>query len=120
MPVDVHVSLVGRRDLAGEIYRQIRSAILDGRLVRGSRLPPSRELATRLSVSRSTVAVAYDRLIGEGFATARHGSGTFVSRHVVSKPNRRRGAESLRPRRHWEDVPLPAASVREVVFDFRT
>ena len=30
--VDFHISLVGRKDLTGEIYRQLRRAILDGRL----------------------------------------------------------------------------------------
>jgi GntR family transcriptional regulator/MocR family aminotransferase len=52
--MELHVSLVGRRDLAGEIYRQLRAAILDGRLRGGDRLPPTRELAVRLSVSRTT------------------------------------------------------------------
>jgi GntR family transcriptional regulator / MocR family aminotransferase len=56
--MEVHVSLVGRKDLAGEIYRQLRRAILDGRLPPGGRLPPTRELARRLSVSRTTVTVA--------------------------------------------------------------
>jgi GntR family transcriptional regulator / MocR family aminotransferase len=64
--MDFHVSLVGRKDLTGEIYRQLRRAILDGRLPTGARLPASRELAAQLSVSRTTVVVAYDRLIGEG------------------------------------------------------
>jgi GntR family transcriptional regulator/MocR family aminotransferase len=41
-----HVSLVGRKDLSGEIYRQVRSAILDRRLRPGDRMPPSRELAS--------------------------------------------------------------------------
>jgi GntR family transcriptional regulator/MocR family aminotransferase len=59
--MDLHVSLVGRRDLAGEIYRQLRGLILNGRLREGDRLPPSRELATGLSVSRTTVSVAHDR-----------------------------------------------------------
>ena len=31
-PVDLHVSLVGRKDLTGQIYAQIRQAILDGHL----------------------------------------------------------------------------------------
>ncbi|MGP4027800.1 hypothetical protein [Actinomadura sp. 3N407] len=33
--MDLHVSLMGRRDLAGQIYRQLRAAILDGRLRAG-------------------------------------------------------------------------------------
>jgi GntR family transcriptional regulator/MocR family aminotransferase len=118
--MDVHVGLVGRRDLAGEIYRQLRSAILDGRLRGGERLPPSREMAGRLSVSRTTVGVAYDRLISEGFAIARTGSGTFVSRQVALTPvSRRRGAPgALRARRIWDDV-VPLGHWRDVAFDFR-
>src|SRR5829696_1853239 len=77
--VEFHVSLVGRKDLAGEIYRQLRRAILDGRLPSGGRLPATRELAAQLSVSRTTVVVAYDRLLGEGFITARVGAGPFPS-----------------------------------------
>ena len=64
--VDVHISLSGRKDRAGEIYRQLRSAILERRLTQGDRLPPTRELARRLGVSRTTTSVAYDRLISEG------------------------------------------------------
>jgi len=118
--MDVHVSLVGRRDLAGEIYRQLRSAILDGRLRGGERLPPSREMALGLSVSRTTVGVAYDRLISEGFAVARTGSGTFVSRQVSTTPvPRRRGTPgALRPRRVWDEV-APLGHWRETDFDFR-
>ena len=81
--MEVHVSLVGRKDLTGEIYRQLRRAILDGRLPPGSRLPATRELARRLNVSRTTVTVAYDRLTGEGFITSRVGAGTFVGDDVA-------------------------------------
>ena len=56
--MEVQISLVGRRGLADEIYRQLRTAILEGRLAEGELLPPSRELARRLSVSRSTVSTA--------------------------------------------------------------
>ena len=56
--VDLHVQLDGRRDLSAQIFRQLRDAILDGRLRPGQRLPPTRELARRLSVSRNTAGVA--------------------------------------------------------------
>jgi len=119
--MDLHVSLVGRRDLAGEIYRQLRSAILEGRLRGGQRLPPSRDMALRLAVSRTTVAVAYDRLISEGFATSRIGSGTFVSRHVTTPGARRRGhGTALRPRAVWTPVSAPQREWEKVAFDFRT
>ena len=87
-----HVSLVGRRDLSGEIYRQLRRAILEGRLRPGDRLPSSRELARTLTVSRMTATVAYDRLTAEGFVIGRVGAGTVVSQHatgaaVATSPN---------------------------------
>ncbi len=77
--MDLHVSLDGRGDLAGQIYGQIREAILDGRLRLGQPLPPTRELAIRLAVSRNTVSAAYDRLTGEGFVAGRVGAGTYVT-----------------------------------------
>ena len=82
--MEFHVSLIDRTDLSREIYRQIKRAIVDGRLRPGESLPPSRELARRLSVARSTVTVAYDRLAGEGFVSSRVGAGTFVNEYVAS------------------------------------
>jgi GntR family transcriptional regulator / MocR family aminotransferase len=117
--MELHVSLVGRDDLTGEIYRQLRRAILDGRLPPGERLPPTRELARRLVVSRSTVTVAYDRLTGEGFLSGRQGAGTFVSDHVAAYAARARPAGSaLRPREIWHAIEPPDA-FRPVAFDFR-
>jgi len=117
--VEVHVSLVGRKDLTGEIYRQLRRAILDGRLPPGGRLPATRELAAQLSVSRTTVVVAYDRLLGEGFITARAGAGTFVSDDLPG-PGHRTGAIGgiLRPRPIWDDL-APLVLERTAEFDFR-
>lgn len=117
-----HISLVGRRDLSGEIYRQIRRAVLDRRLRPGDPLPPGRELAQTLSVSRATVTVAYERLIAEGFVTSRQGSGTFVSELFPPAGRERTGRRStgaLRPRPIWEAMALPPA-FDTVRFDFRT
>ena len=49
---------------------QVRDAILDGRLRAGERVPPSRDLARSLAVSRNTVAAAYDRLVRQRSQTA--------------------------------------------------
>jgi len=119
--MEVHVSLVGRKDLTGEIYRQLRRAILDGRLPPGGRLPPTRELARRLNVSRTTVTVAYDRLTGEGFITSRVGAGTFVSDDVAGPggPARPAGG-ALRPRPLWEAVAVPTVFDKPARFNFRT
>ena len=76
--MEFHVSLAGRGDLSARIYRQLHEAVLDGRLRSGERLPPTRELARQLAVSRNTVALAYERLTAEGFLVGRVGAGTFV------------------------------------------
>ena len=119
--VDPHVVISGSRDLPGEIYRNLRAAILDGHIVGGERVPATRELAVRLNVSRTTVAAAYDRLISEGYATGRVGSGTYVEANVATRdgwPAQPRRA--LRPRRAWESVPLPAVfRVEHPEFGFR-
>jgi len=77
--VELHLDLDPRLPLANQLYRQLREAILTGRLAGGDRLPPSRYLAQRLQVSRKTVSDAYEQLAAEGFLQGRAGSGTFVS-----------------------------------------
>jgi len=97
--------LIGRKDLSGEIHRQIRRAILDRRLRPGDLLPPGRELARTLAVSRGTVTVAYERLAAEGFVTSRQGSGTFVSELAAPAKRERTGRRStgtLQPLPIWE------------------
>ena len=122
--MEVHVSLTGRHDLSGEIYRQLRHAILDGRLRPGDPLPPTRDLARSLSVSRNTATVAYDRLFGEGFVTARTGAGTFVSEQVPRAPGaagERKEARTLQPRAVWGSINLPTnVFLPPAEFDFRS
>jgi GntR family transcriptional regulator/MocR family aminotransferase len=121
--VTFHISLVGRKDLSVEIYRQVRDAIINGVLRPGDRLPASRELARTLSVSRMTVTVAYDRLTAEGFAVARVGDGSFVSQHAVRPRGDAGGREVdgvLRPRRLWQSIPLPTAFAYPAIYDFRS
>lgn len=121
--MEFHVSLEGRGDLAARIYRELLDAIFDGRLRSGERLPPTRELAPRLGVSRNTVAVAYDRLIAEGFLVGRVGAGTFVCSQPVTRaqPRNAPAGSDLRPRALWADIPatpaVPPTGTPE--FDFR-
>lgn len=119
----LHINLFGRKDLSGEIYRQIRRAILDGILRPRDRLPPSRELARTLAVARATVVVAYEQLAAEGFVVSRQGAGTLVSDWAVPRERavtRRQSQASLQPRPVWSEVPLPTAFDREAKYDFRT
>src|SRR5437016_14220903 len=54
----------------------VRSLILDGRLVIGSRVASERDLSLSIGLSRSTVSAAYRRLRDEGYLVSDHGGGT--------------------------------------------
>src|SRR6266478_5685351 len=61
-----------------QLHAHIKSAILTGRMVRGERLPPTRELAGSLGLNRTTVAAAYEMLESEGLIRGHVGRGSFV------------------------------------------
>lgn len=63
-----------------QLYREVRSAVLAGRLTPGARLPSTRSLAADLGVSRNTVLQAFEQLGAEGFLESRVGFGTRVAR----------------------------------------
>jgi len=65
-----------------QLYEQLRRVILEGRLIPGQRLPPTRELAEHLKLSRSTVLLAFEHLAAEGYAEGKTGAGTFVSEKI--------------------------------------
>src|SRR6185503_9159274 len=110
--MEFQVNLIGRKNLSGEIYRQIRNAIGDGRLRPGDCLPASRDLADSLKVSRTTVTVAYDRLAGEGFVVSRIGAGTYVSNQLARKVREEKVVPvvgSLKPRAVWDSIGISKA-----------
>jgi 2-aminoadipate transaminase len=65
------------------LYRQLglylRNLIENGNLRRGDRLPPTRELASKLGLNRTTVSAAYDLLESEGLIKGEVGRGSFVT-----------------------------------------
>ena len=65
--------------LQAQIFEQIRSMILKGRLKSGMKLPPSRLLAESMAISRNTVLLAYERLAAEGYIQTRGTAGNFIS-----------------------------------------
>src|SRR5689334_6566945 len=62
-----------------QIYTGFRSAILEGRLRPGQRIPSTRVLATEIHVSRFPVLNAYAQLLAEGYLESRVGAGTVIS-----------------------------------------
>lgn len=61
-----------------QICQTIRAQAAAGDLPAGSRLPPTRVLATDLGVSRSTIVTAYEQLVAEGYLESLRGSGYTV------------------------------------------
>ncbi len=62
-----------------QLYVHLRTAILTGRLKRGTKLPSTRALASEWNVSRNTVLNAYQQLLAEGYLESVEASGTFVA-----------------------------------------
>jgi len=69
----------GRPDATALVVAQVRAAIERGELNPGDRLPPERELAQRLKVSRPTVRSGLRVLAGTGVVSIRQGAGTFIT-----------------------------------------
>jgi GntR family transcriptional regulator/MocR family aminotransferase len=82
-----------------QLYRTLRSAILDGTLAAGSRLPSTRVVATESGIARKTAEEAYAALEREGFVVRRHGSGSFVASVSPTSPKARLRGERRISRR---------------------
>lgn len=123
--MDLHVTLVGRSDLAAQLYTQLRSAILDGRLLPGERVPSTRELASELEIARGTVSTAYDRLFAEGFVETRRGAGTFVAAtrpgagpiEAVDQPDRPAHQGVVQPVSVWRAAGPPPPAPDPAAYD---
>jgi GntR family transcriptional regulator / MocR family aminotransferase len=102
----IRLPSAGSRDLLREVHRQLRDAILDGRLQPGARLPATRSLAGRLGISRNTMLAAYDLLLSEGYLLARPGAGTYVADTLPQSRRGRTAKKGAPARRDPRLVPL--------------
>ncbi len=91
-----------------QLHEQLKSAIIDGRMVRGERLPPTRELAGSLGLNRTTVAAAYELLESEGLIRGHVGRGSFVEGPVAEEA--RLDWESLIPAEDAWAAPSPSGA----------
>ncbi|HWM02152.1 MAG TPA: PLP-dependent aminotransferase family protein [Actinophytocola sp.] len=69
----------GSRHGAADLAAGIRLLLLDGRVPAGTGLPPERELAAALGVSRTMVASAWERLRVDGLVVSRRGAGSWTA-----------------------------------------
>jgi 2-aminoadipate transaminase len=64
-----------------QLEEHIVAAIDDGNLPPGTKLPASRDLASKLGINRNTVTSAYEALANKDFVRSHVGQGTFVVDH---------------------------------------
>lgn len=67
-----------KRPVYLQLYDYIKNEILNGALEQGQRLPSLRTLAKSLSLSITTIEMAYTQLLVEGYISSRPGSGYRV------------------------------------------
>jgi GntR family transcriptional regulator / MocR family aminotransferase len=84
--IELDLGPKGSREASRTLHRELRAAILDGRLIAGARLPATRKSAAFFGVSRNTAAEVYERLVNEGHAVTRHGAGTYVADRTPAVP----------------------------------
>lgn len=70
---------IGHRRVSDDAVELIESLIMEGRLAPGEKLPPERELRTKLGISRPSLREALRALTLMGALEARQGDGTYVS-----------------------------------------
>src|SRR5579875_603805 len=73
------VDSIRRSRLSQQIVTQICQMIRQQRIQTGERLPPERELAEQLQVSRASLREALRVLEISGIVESRHGGGTYVA-----------------------------------------
>jgi GntR family transcriptional regulator/MocR family aminotransferase len=116
--------------LPRQLADHVATLIETDRLAAGTKLPATREVAVAASLSRKSVAGAYEILVERGLVTAHVGQGTFVAARPAA-----RATAPLRPAPAprafaWSGlfargagVPLPPALLRSELgtypFDFR-
>lgn len=75
----IHLDGSSKRPLYGQIYDYIRTHIADGKISHGEKLPSTRLLSTHLQVARSTVELAYEQLLSEGYIESKPCRGYYAA-----------------------------------------
>ncbi|MDL2401071.1 PLP-dependent aminotransferase family protein [Rhizobium mayense] len=75
---DTALSQEDRHPIYLQICARFKTAIAEGRLAPGDRMPSVRALASELGLSRGTINLAYQILAEEGYVVFRGAAGTFV------------------------------------------
>ena len=99
MPENSPLRPLARPRLYEQVAQQILGWVRESGLGAGDRLPPERELASRLGVSRATVSQALVAMEVVGVVAVRHGDGTVL----IDSAGTSKGVDALR--RHTQQLP---------------
>jgi DNA-binding transcriptional MocR family regulator len=99
--VQLHIDRENQRPLYLQVVEQVKERIRGGALPGGTRLPPVRQLAEELGLTRLTVHNAYAELQADGWIESFVGRGSFVARRTELDGVRRAQARPVEvaPRR---------------------
>ncbi len=78
---------VKHRNIADQVYEQLRDMIYRGEIDAGARMMSERDMAANFKVGRPTIRTAVQRLMDQGLVESRRGVGMFVlnQEQVVEK-----------------------------------
>jgi len=94
--------------LSDAVAASLERRILEGSLKPGDRLPPERELAVEMGVSRPSLREAIQKLASKGMVQSRQGGGTFITDRLE--------ATFFDP---WRDMLGAHPNLREDLLEFR-
>ena len=124
---EIMIDLQGgaKAPLYEKIYEYIKNEIVDGKISKWEKLPSTRLLAKNLSVSRSTVELAYDQLLAEGYIEAEPYRGYFVCdiEALYQLEQRNHMQEKLQAGQDWQpgwktEIKHGAGSSKQKEIDF--
>jgi hypothetical protein len=85
--IELDLAAKGSRDSSRSLYRQLKAAILDGRLPAGAKLPATRHSETFYGVSRNTAVEVYEGGCGHsGNESGSSRTAQGVNLHALTAP----------------------------------
>ncbi len=108
--MELYLDPTVKRGVSAALFAQIRDAVISGRVGPGDRMPPTRQVADQLGISRHTVTTVYGRLVAEGYLEGRAGGGTVVADTTSQASAGARAGARARP-------PSPVRPARAVTPD---
>lgn len=92
-----------------QLYRLIREDIINGDIITGERLPSLRTMANKLDVSITTIDLAYNQLLVEGYIISKPQSGFYVA-DILSSQGKNFKTYSNTTGFHFDDYTFDTSS----------